>query len=108
VDDSVNALVTSIDPDSLLDAVTAVALATPSVEVRAFVIADNRCRCFDDGGQYYWGGLFDGGDVDADISSNVFDSDTHLLTSGSPNFYAPMQYQIAAGDTYWIISTTKL
>ncbi|CAD6340661.1 unnamed protein product [Miscanthus lutarioriparius] len=28
--------------------------------------------------------------------------------SGSPNSYAPMQYQIASGDTYWIISTTKL
>ncbi|WVZ74186.1 hypothetical protein U9M48_022399 [Paspalum notatum var. saurae] len=28
--------------------------------------------------------------------------------SGSPNAYAPTQYQIAAGDTYWIISTTKL
>ncbi|KAG0534674.1 hypothetical protein BDA96_04G299600 [Sorghum bicolor] len=28
--------------------------------------------------------------------------------SGSPNSYAPMQYQIAPGDTYWIISTTKL
>ncbi|XP_062222436.1 serine/threonine receptor-like kinase NFP [Phragmites australis] len=28
--------------------------------------------------------------------------------SGSPNTYAPTQYQIAPGDTYWIISTTKL
>ncbi|KAG8071864.1 hypothetical protein GUJ93_ZPchr0006g46337 [Zizania palustris] len=26
----------------------------------------------------------------------------------SPNAYAPMQYQINPGDTYWIISTTKL
>lgn len=28
--------------------------------------------------------------------------------SRSPNAYAPMQYQINAGDTYWIVSTTKL
>ncbi|CAL5055007.1 unnamed protein product [Urochloa decumbens] len=28
--------------------------------------------------------------------------------SGSPNAYAPTQYQITPGDTYWIISTTKL
>ncbi|KAG8059867.1 hypothetical protein GUJ93_ZPchr0002g26250 [Zizania palustris] len=28
--------------------------------------------------------------------------------SGSPNAYAPMQYQINSGDTYWIVSTTKL
>jgi hypothetical protein len=28
--------------------------------------------------------------------------------SRSPSSYAPMQYQIAPGDTYWIVSTTKL
>ncbi|CAO2047964.1 unnamed protein product [Urochloa humidicola] len=28
--------------------------------------------------------------------------------SFSPNSYAPTQYQITPGDTYWIISTTKL
>ncbi|KAL6899524.1 hypothetical protein ACP4OV_006182 [Aristida adscensionis] len=28
--------------------------------------------------------------------------------SGSPNAYAPTQYQIAPGDTYWIVSTSKL
>ncbi|KAK8462835.1 hypothetical protein SEVIR_1G278300v4 [Setaria viridis] len=28
--------------------------------------------------------------------------------SRSPNAYAPTQYQITPGDTYWIISTTKL
>ncbi|KAL6634920.1 hypothetical protein ACP70R_027591 [Stipagrostis hirtigluma subsp. patula] len=28
--------------------------------------------------------------------------------SGSPNAYSPMQYQITPGDTYWIISTSKL
>uniref|UniRef100_A0A0E0BM37 NFP second LysM domain-containing protein n=1 Tax=Oryza glumipatula TaxID=40148 RepID=A0A0E0BM37_9ORYZ len=28
--------------------------------------------------------------------------------SHSPNAYAPMQYQINAGDTFWIVSTTKL
>jgi hypothetical protein len=28
--------------------------------------------------------------------------------SRSPSSYAPMQYQIGLGDTYWIISTTKL
>ncbi|CAN6280390.1 unnamed protein product [Urochloa humidicola] len=28
--------------------------------------------------------------------------------SGSPNAYAATQYQITPGDTYWIISTTKL
>jgi LysM repeat protein len=28
--------------------------------------------------------------------------------SGSPDAYAPTQHQIAAGDTFWILSTTKL
>jgi hypothetical protein len=28
--------------------------------------------------------------------------------SRSPSSYAPMQYQISPGDTYWIVSTTKL
>ncbi|KAF0933245.1 hypothetical protein E2562_017042 [Oryza meyeriana var. granulata] len=28
--------------------------------------------------------------------------------SRSPNAYSPMQYQMNAGDTFWIISTTKL
>uniref|UniRef100_I1PW85 NFP second LysM domain-containing protein n=2 Tax=Oryza glaberrima TaxID=4538 RepID=I1PW85_ORYGL len=28
--------------------------------------------------------------------------------SRSPNAYSPMQYQINAGDTFWIVSTTKL
>ena len=28
--------------------------------------------------------------------------------SRSPSSYAPMQYQIGPGDTYWIVSTTKL
>ncbi|AQK87597.1 hypothetical protein ZEAMMB73_Zm00001d038701 [Zea mays] len=28
--------------------------------------------------------------------------------SRSPSSYAPMQYQIGSGDTYWIVSTTKL
>uniref|UniRef100_A0ACD5ZD96 Uncharacterized protein n=1 Tax=Avena sativa TaxID=4498 RepID=A0ACD5ZD96_AVESA len=28
--------------------------------------------------------------------------------SGSPNAYAPTQYQIGSGDTYWIVSVTKL
>jgi hypothetical protein len=28
--------------------------------------------------------------------------------SWSPSSYTPMQYQIGPGDTYWIVSTTKL
>ncbi|PWZ20298.1 Serine/threonine receptor-like kinase NFP [Zea mays] len=28
--------------------------------------------------------------------------------SRPPSSYAPMQYQIGPGDTYWIVSTTKL
>ncbi|KAM0841474.1 hypothetical protein ACQ4PT_058986 [Festuca glaucescens] len=28
--------------------------------------------------------------------------------SGSPNAYAPTQYQISSGDTFWIVSVTKL
>jgi LysM repeat protein len=28
--------------------------------------------------------------------------------SGSPNAYAPTQYQIGSGDTFWIVSVTKL
>ncbi|PWZ09264.1 hypothetical protein Zm00014a_006510 [Zea mays] len=28
--------------------------------------------------------------------------------SRSPSSYAPMQYQSGPGDTYWIVSTTKL
>jgi hypothetical protein len=30
-----------------------------------------------------------------------------VLDSDTSNSYASMSYQIAVGDTYWIISTTK-
>jgi hypothetical protein len=101
-DDSVKALVASTNPNALLNTVTADALATPSVDVGAVVVADNWGGYFDDSKQYYgspsviadnWGELFDGGDDDADISSNILDSDTS-------NSDAPISYQIAAGDTY--------